>query len=99
LAEEELHQTNCEVVLLEPEKQAQAKQEFVQRLGIETTAAIGNGRDDVQMVHLAALAIAVIGREGVACEVLEVADVVAPDINSAVGLLQNTQRLVATLRA
>ncbi len=75
-----------------------AKAEFVRRFGREHTAAIGNGRNDVEMVTLAAIGIAVLGDEGTAGELIRVADVVAPDINSALDLFADPLRLVATLR-
>ncbi len=75
-----------------------AKAEFVRRFGPEHTAAIGNGRNDVEMVAMAAIGIAVLGAEGTAGELIRVADVVAPDINSALDLLADPLRLAATLR-
>lgn len=75
-----------------------AKAELVRRLGPERTAAIGNGRNDVAMATMAAIGIAVLGDEGTAGELIRVADVVAPDINSALDLLADPVRLVATLR-
>ena len=70
----------------------------MRELGPERTAAIGNGRNDVAMVRLATLGIAVLGAEGTAGELIRVADVVAPDITSALDLLADPVRLVATLR-
>ena len=75
-----------------------AKAEFVRRFGPEHTAAIGNGRNDVAMVAMAAIGIAVLGAEGTAGELIRVADVVAPHINGALDLLADPLRLVATLR-
>ena len=74
------------------------KAEMVRRLGPEHTAAIGNGRNDVEMVKLAAIGIAVLGEEGAAGALLREADVIAPDITAALDLLADPLRLVATLR-
>ena len=74
------------------------KADHVRRLGPEHVAAIGNGRNDVPMVALAAVGIAVLGEEGTAGELIRVADVVAPDIGAALDLLADPLRLVATLR-
>jgi soluble P-type ATPase len=98
-ANEELHGVPCHVEVLQPERQAEAKRDIVQRLGADSTVAIGNGRNDAQMMQLAVLAIATIGAEGAAGEALTVADVVVNDIRDALGLLQHQQRLVATLRS
>lgn len=75
-----------------------AKAELVRRLGPARAVAIGNGRNDVAMVRLAALGIAVLGAEGTAGALLREADVVAPDILAALDLLADPLRLVATLR-
>jgi soluble P-type ATPase len=61
-------------------------------------AAIGNGRNDQLMLAAAALGIAVVQEEGAAIESLSAADVVLPDIRSALDLLLFPKRLIATLR-
>jgi len=71
---------------------------FLETLGADRVAAIGNGRNDVAMVSRAALGIAVIGPEGAAGELVRVADVVATDICAALDLLLHPLRLTATLR-
>jgi P-type E1-E2 ATPase len=71
---------------------------LVQRLGEETTVAIGNGCNDVSMLKEAALGICVIGEEGAATEALMSSDVVVAGICAALDLLINTDRLAATLR-
>lgn len=78
---------------------AAAKAERVRSLGGDSVIAIGNGRNDVAMFDAAALAIAVVGAEGLACTALHAADLIAPDIGHALDLLLLPQRLVATLRA
>ena len=75
------------------EKRAQ-----VERLGAATTAAIGNGRNDVAMLRTAALGIAVLGPEGASAAALAAADVVAGSIGTALDLLAEPQALAATLR-
>ena len=64
----------------------------------ETVIAIGNGRNDVPMMGVAGLGIAVLGPEGASAELLAAADVVTKDINDALDLLINPLRLKATLR-
>ncbi len=98
-ANHELNRIPCETVLLPPEGQAAAKRDFVQRLGADETVAIGNGRNDTQMLQAATFAIAVIEGEGAASETLAAADVVTANINAALGMLQHEKRLVATLRS
>ncbi len=79
-------------------RDGEAKAGLVRMLGPDRTAAIGNGRNDVAMVRLAALGIAVLSAEGTAVALLRDADVVAPDILTALDLLADPLRLVATLR-
>lgn len=75
------------------------KAEFVSKLGAKNVAVIGNGRNDLAMTRLAALGIAVIGREGAAGDLLREADVVVHDIADALDLLLKPLRLRATLRS
>ena len=83
-----------------PEKDQQAgKLEYVQTLGAENTVSIGNGRNDQLMLNSSALGIAVILEEGASAETLQAADIVCTSIGSALNLLSNPLRLVATLRS
>jgi P-type E1-E2 ATPase len=78
--------------------QQQQKLAVVQKLGAETTAAIGNGFNDCLMLKAAGLGICVTGPECAAAGTAAAADVVAPDINGALDLLLKPKRLIATLR-
>jgi P-type E1-E2 ATPase len=89
----------CEVRVLPPGNQDVAKLEFMQTLGAEASACIGNGRNDKLMLAEAALGIGVILSEGAAAETLTAADVVCTGIVPALELLLNPLRLTATLRA
>lgn len=71
---------------------------FIAKLGADRVVVIGNGRNDVPMAERAGLSIAVIGEEGASGELLRIADVVVGDIYTALDLLANPTRLVATLR-
>lgn len=74
------------------------KAALLERLGPGGVVAMGNGRNDVAMLHTAALAIAVLGPEGAAGELLQAAHVVVRDVNDALDLLLHPLRLAATLR-
>jgi soluble P-type ATPase len=74
------------------------KTAFVERWGADSVAAVGNGTVDAGMLSTAALGIAVLGREGLAREAMCSADIIVPDIHTALDLLLNTKRIVATLR-
>ena len=79
--------------------QNHAKMAYVSQLGRNETMCIGNGRNDRLMFQAAALGIAVVGPEGAAVDVLQASDVVTNSIQSALDLLLNPLRLVATLRS
>ncbi len=97
-ARAELADVACQLCVLEAHEQARAKLEYVQRLGAERTACIGNGRNDALMMGAAALGIAVVQAEGAAPQTLCGADVVVSEIGDALDLLVQPQRLAATLR-
>ncbi len=78
--------------------EAQAKADYVRRLGGERVVALGNGTNDAEMLRQAAVGICVLTAEGASVEALMAADLVAPDILSALAMLDNPLRLVATLR-
>ncbi len=79
-------------------KDGREKAKLVSELGGAGTIAVGNGRNDVPMMAVAGLGIAVMGPEGVATELLAAADIATGDILDALGLLSNPKRLKATLR-
>jgi len=89
----------CMLLILSAEGQDLAKKRYVEELGAHRTACIGNGRNDRLMLQVAALGIVVTQEEGAATEALQAADIVCPSIESALGLLRNPLRLVATLRS
>ena len=88
----------CELVILPVGQQAQGKLAYVDSLGRDKVAAIGNGRNDRLMVASAALGIAVVQEEGASTETLSAADVIMSDILSALDILLFPKRLIATLR-
>jgi soluble P-type ATPase len=93
-----LEGVNCRLTVLEPGRQDQAKVNFVNRLGADRTASIGNGRNDALMLAASALGIVVILAEGASTVSLNAADIVCTDIVSALELLVHPLRLTATLR-
>lgn len=91
-------QLNLTAVLIPVQKQSEAKLSYIEKLGADTVVAVGNGANDGAMLECAALGIAIIGPEGVAGITLQKADVVVPDIRTALELLLYPKRLIATLR-
>ena len=83
---------------LAPGNEQTQKRLYVEELGADCVAAIGQGANDAAMLKAAALGICVLSEEGTAVETLLAADVVAPSILAAFELLDKPLRLVATLR-
>ena len=74
------------------------KADAVASMGPEGVIAVGNGRNDIPMMGVAGLGIAVVGPEGAAAALLGAADIVTHDINDALDLILHPLRLKATLR-
>jgi len=88
----------CTLKTLAGEGQKEQKARYVEGLGAENTACIGNGRNDSAMLKTARLGIVVVQEEGAAPESLLAADIVCTDILAALQLLLHPLRLTATLR-
>ncbi len=91
-------QLNIQAVRIQTGDEGRQKAEFVRQLGAERVAAIGQGANDAVMLKCARIGICVYSKEGCAIEALLAADLVVPDIYSALELIENPLRLVATLR-
>lgn len=78
--------------------QDRKKQTYVQALGANRVAAIGNGSNDSLMLQSAALGIVLVQQEGAAVAAVLQADVICTDIGDAFALLLQPDRLKATLR-
>lgn len=83
---------------LQPGNEARQKEDFLMHLGAEKTIAMGQGANDVLMLKKSMLGICVLSKEGIASQTLLAADLVAPDILTALEILQNPKRIIATLR-
>jgi soluble P-type ATPase len=89
----------CKLSILADKDQQSGKLAYVQALGAENTVSIGNGRNDQLMLKASGLGIAVILEEGASAQTLQAADIVCTSIVSALNLLSNPLRIVATLRS
>jgi soluble P-type ATPase len=96
--ENEVRDIPCLLKILSGPDQTGQKARYVEELGAEHTAAIGNGRNDAAMLKKARLGILVIQEEGAAASAMLAADVLCTDIRNALGLLLHPLRLTATLR-
>jgi len=91
-------QVGVQGVRVQPGNEAEQKAEYVHKLGAEYVVAIGQGANDATMLKTAALGICVLSAEGSALETLLAADLVVPDIFTAIALLEKPLRIVASLR-
>ena len=91
-------QVGVQGVRVRPGNEAEQKAEYVRQLGAEHVVAIGQGANDATMLKTAALGICVLSAEGSALETLLAADLVVPDIRTAISLLEKPLRIVASLR-
>ncbi len=91
-------QFNLKAHIIQKGKEAEQKAEFVQSLGAENVVAIGQGANDAAMLKAAGVGIAILSAEGLAIETLNAADLLMPDILSALAVLEKPVRLIASLR-
>ena len=91
-------QLNLQAVRVRPGGEAVQKAAYIKQLGAERVVAIGQGANDAAMLKEARLGICVLSVEGAAVETLQAADLVMPDIFSALDLLEKPLRIVASLR-
>ena len=78
--------------------ESSTKAAYVRKLKPKQVVAIGQGANDAGMLREAEIGIAVNSQEGLATEAIQAADLVLPDIQSALGMLENPMRLMASLR-
>lgn len=91
-------QLGLHAIRLKPGDERAQKAAYVYQLGAEQVVAIGQGANDTEMLKVAALGICILSREGTATSTLLASDLVVPDIITAFDLLENTHRIMATLR-
>jgi P-type E1-E2 ATPase len=91
-------QLNLTAVRIQPNNEAAQKAAYVNNLGADHVAAIGQGANDALMLKAAALGICVLSIEGTAVETLMAADLVTISIFDALNLFENPLRIVASIR-
>jgi P-type E1-E2 ATPase len=91
-------QLDLQATRIPPGDEARQKAEYINHLGNEHVAAIGQGANDAQMLAAAALGICIGSIEGTSVHTLVAADIFARDILTALDLLEHPLRIIATLR-
>lgn len=91
-------QLGTRAVIIQPGDEAGQKRAYVEQLGAERVVALGQGANDAAMLKAAAIGICTGSLEGTAIEALLAADIITPNVHSALELLERPLRLVASLR-
>jgi len=91
-------QLGLTAVRIAPGGESTQKAEYVRKLGSRKVAAIGQGANDAKMLAVARLGICIMSVEGIARETLLAADLIVPDILSALELFEKPLRIIASLR-
>lgn len=86
------------VEVFNKENSSEDKKRIVENLGCDITAAIGNGRNDIEMFKKSTLSIAIIGKEGCFSKAIFEADIIVNNPVDAIDLLLKHNRIKATLR-
>ncbi|WP_035239220.1 HAD family hydrolase [Desulfobacter vibrioformis] len=87
-----------EVVCISNQDQDRKKLDVLNRIGADTTMAVGNGVNDALMLKHARLGVAVLGAEGMALPALMSADVMIRHILDVFAFFEKPKRLISTLR-
>lgn len=95
---EQCNNLPVKVQVFNKENASQDKKKIVEKLGRDITAAIGNGRNDVEMFKNSIMSVAVIGREGCFAKAAFEADIIVNNPIDAIDLLIKHSRIKATLR-
>jgi P-type E1-E2 ATPase len=99
LAKAQLSGLPATLNIIPNESQSEEKLSFISKLGTDTVFAIGNGRNDKEMLASAAVGVALIQKEGASSAAMASADLICSSIIDALNLLLNPKRLIATLRS
>jgi len=95
---EKLEGLPCLLHVISPGHQNRAKLDYIQHIGCNRVAAIGNGENDALMLKEAVIGIGILQAEGASTAALQAAAVVCTSIRDALNLFIKPARLKATLR-
>ncbi|MGB5966474.1 MAG: haloacid dehalogenase [Sulfurimonadaceae bacterium] len=95
---EQLDSFDVTIRVLKSDDHTAEKASYIDELGSEHCAAVGNGNNDANMLKAALLGIALIGDEGCSTQTLLNSDIVCRSIEDALALLLSEKRMIATLR-
>ena len=97
-AEKECRGLNLTLKTFPESNASDFKYDIVKKLGGDKTLCFGNGFNDIKMLEVAALSIAVLGKEGVCSKLISSSDILVKSIEDGINLLLNPNAIIATLR-
>ncbi|HLR20485.1 MAG TPA: ATPase P [Tissierellaceae bacterium] len=80
------------------ENAGREKKRIIQELGNNITISVGNGFNDIPMSEESILSIGIIGEEGACGQIFNSCDIVVNNLENVFDILDNTDRIKATLR-
>jgi soluble P-type ATPase len=95
--EETLKKVKGEIIHITEGEAVQRKTNLLREVGPIRSVAIGNGKDDMEMIEEAGFGICVVGKEGAFGETVKKADLVVLNILDALDFLLKPLRQKATL--
>ncbi|MDY0131476.1 MAG: ATPase P [Desulforegulaceae bacterium] len=95
---EKLKNYDCKIKVISGKNQDTLKLEYLEEIGKNKTAAIGNGLNDRLMLKHSKLGICIIGEEGAFSQSIINSDLVVQSPNHALDLFLKKNRLTAGLR-
>ena len=96
---QELSEYSFNIHILTSGNEIEQKKEFVENLNPDSVVAFGNGSNDLEMLKVSALGIAIIGREGMSSKVITNGDIIVRNIQEGIDLLFHLLRIKSTLRS
>ena len=96
---QELSEYSFNIHILTSGNEIEQKKEFVENLNPDSVVAFGNGSNDLEMLKVSALGIAIIDGEGMSSKVITNGDIIVRNIQEGIDLLFHPLRIKATLRS
>lgn len=97
-AKNECEKLNMNLKTFPKENAGTSKNEILSSIGKNKTICIGNGFNDVLMCKNSALSIGILDEEGISSALISSVDIVARGIETAIEIILNKNRIIATLR-
>jgi len=97
--EKEMGKTGIKIQKISSPGEVEEKEDFIKKLGEEQTIAIGNGENDRLMLKRAILGICVVDKEGASSKAVKNSDIVVYGRETVFELIDNPQRIIASLRS